>query len=123
VSYIKQLSDIYIDQINEGFRGMSYDSGTNKTYTADLGRHSYRKGDMPFNKPSGASNQYAHNALNPQTTIISSDEEESVSNITGTIDKQKIINYIETLLKSASAEGMDYASFQLSKLKSFIADN
>jgi len=125
VSYLQEISDIYTKQINEGFRGMSYDPGTNKSYHGEIGKHSY-KGSFPFNTgKKGYDNAYAYNAVSPPMvpTPISSDEEETVEEVRGTISKQKVVEYVNDLIDKASAEGMDFATFQLGQIKDFIIKN
>lgn len=122
MSYLQELSDIYSNQINEWFGSMSRDFGTNNRFPwPQEGRHSYRS--FPFNNPGrkGQDNPYATQSLVTHgPTPIAQDEE---AEVTGNIDKQKVISYVNDLIEKATTEGMEYAIFELGKVKEFIVKN
>ena len=110
MSSFRDLQTIYED----GYRGMSYNPSPNRTYVAEPSKHSYRS-VLPFNA-GGSDNEFARMALNTGVAIADDEEHE----VTGVIDKMKIIDKLNNLMKTASNDEMMYAVHLLGTLKEYI---
>ena len=110
VSDFRELQSIY-----ESSAGLSMDAGPNRAYPVAQSKHSYR-GNVPFNA-GGSDNLYARMELNHDSPMPIESEEE---NITGDIEKKRVIAKIDELMEKANSHEMMYAVHTLATLKDYI---
>lgn len=111
MSDFRKLQEIY-----ESYEGLSKDTAPNSKYgVGQVYKHSYR-GELPFNS-GGDDNLYARMAANSPGIMPIENEEE---NITGDIEKRRVIDKIHELQNQAARDSFEYTVYTLAELVKFI---